>query len=137
VKKLILTICVYTIILIAACTNYTVNKVAGKSEEGNQSETIVSPRVCSTGYIISVFNDSIWVIDNINESKINKLRDMSEQELTQLFRFKGTVYKVRDIDEQVKMKMKKFQKVRVHCTGFIRESAPANADAVRVEILHE
>uniref|UniRef100_C5D887 Lipoprotein n=1 Tax=Geobacillus sp. (strain WCH70) TaxID=471223 RepID=C5D887_GEOSW len=89
---------------------------------------------CAEGYIISKSDDSIWVISRIEKDDI---QNETKKELNELFQGKGVIFDIRNISQETKMRLEEKQKVKVYCNGILKESAPSQGEAIKIEVLEE
>jgi NhaP-type Na+/H+ and K+/H+ antiporter len=127
VKRLLLILFLITVI-ISGCTNESGKKTSKTKERPKYQE-------CSEeGYIISKNDDSIWVISTIEKDDI---KNKTEKELNELFRFKGVVFDIQNISKETKTRLEEKQKVKVYCNEILKESAPSQGEAIKIEVLEE
>lgn len=84
-----------------------------------------------TGYIISVTEKDIWLVRD-NEQNI---QGKTEEELKEIYKFKGTNYDTDRIPSFVKEKLEVGQKVSVFSDGITNASAPSQNEATFLIIL--
>lgn len=85
------------------------------------------------GYIISVSEDHIWLVQGSPE----EIHSKSSEELSQTFMTRGTFYETKYIPWFIKNKLKVGQKVKVYSDGMVMESEPSQDEATLLFILEE
>jgi hypothetical protein len=84
-----------------------------------------------TGYIIGVFENDIWLVGDSLES----IQGKTEEELSEIYKFRGTFYDTKRIPFFIKKNLKVGQKVRVFSDGRAYETAPSEDEATFLFIL--
>lgn len=76
------------------------------------------------GYVIRAGTDTLWVV---NEKPPN-FKGKSSEEISKMYRFKGTVYTIPLTNKLLKNEYNIGQKVRIHYDGRVYLSAPGRAE---------
>ncbi|MBT2641760.1 DUF3221 domain-containing protein [Bacillus sp. ISL-41] len=86
----------------------------------------------NTGYIISVSNEDIWLVRDSEEN----IQGKTEEELKEIYKFKGTFYDTKMIPSFITRKLVVGQKVKVFSDGVGDASLPGSDEAAFLLILN-
>lgn len=86
----------------------------------------------NTGYIISVSDEDIWLVRDTEEN----IQGKTEEELKEIYKFKGTFYDTERIPSFITRKLEVGQKVKVFSDGIGDASLPGSDEAAFLIILN-